>query len=272
VKTQRAYQTTVLVTAAFTKSLRSLASSSQQRRPLSETIWQQIVSRNILIIDDDRELCELVGELLRAEGFDVEFHHTGAGAVDLAASGRHALVILDVMLPEQSGFEILRALRKRSSIPVILLTARGEDVDRIVGLEIGADDYLPKPFNSRELTARINAVLRRMHPRHEDTLPRLAVGDVTLDPATRTVLKDGSAVDFTTVEFDLLHLLLSTAGTVVSREQISQRVLGRAFDPFDRSIDVHIGKVRRKLGDHASGDERIKTIRGVGFIYAQPRR
>jgi two-component system response regulator CpxR len=229
------------------------------------------VSRSILIIDDDRELCELVSELLRAEGFDVEFHHTGAGASDLAASGRHALVILDVMLPEQNGFEILRALRTRSHVPVILLTARGEDVDRIVGLEIGADDYLPKPFNSRELTARIHAVLRRMQPREQDTLPRLAVGDVALDPATRTVTRKDSVIDFTTVEFDLLHLMLSTAGRVVTREEISQRVIGRAFDPFDRSIDVHIGKVRRKLGDPADGGERIKTIRGVGYIYAQPR-
>ncbi len=244
------------------------------------------MSRTILIIDDDRELCDLVGELLRTEGFDVEAHHTGAGAVDLAASGRHALVILDVMLPVQNGFEILRALRARSAVPVILLTARGEDVDRIVGLEIGADDYLPKPFNSRELTARIHAVLRRMQPREQDLLPRLVVGDVTIDPATRTVAKDDSPVAFTTVEFDLLHLLLSSAGRVVNREEISQRVLGRAFDPFDRSIDVHIGKIRRKLGDPSTssgssraqsrddppdGEGRIKTIRGVGYIYAQPR-
>ena len=130
------------------------------------------MSRTILIIDDDRELCDPVGELLRGEGFEVDAHHTGAGAVDLAASGAYELVILDVMLPEQNGFEILRALRRRSAVPVILLTARGEDVDRIVGLEIGADDYLPKPFNSRELTARIHAVLRRMQPREQDTLPR----------------------------------------------------------------------------------------------------
>ena len=229
------------------------------------------MSRTILIVDDDRELCDLVGELLRGEGFDVDAHSTGAGAVDLAASGRYELVILDVMLPEQNGFEILRALRRRSAVPVILLTARGEDVDRIIGLEIGADDYLPKPFNSRELTARIHAVLRRMQPRDEDKMPRVVVGDVTLDPATRTVLKNNAAIDLTTVEFDLLHMLLSTAGRVVTREDISQRVLGRAFDPFDRSIDVHIGKVRRKLGDPADGDGRIKTIRGVGYIYAQPR-
>ena len=227
--------------------------------------------RAILIVDDDRELCELVGELLRAEGFDVEAHHTGEGAVELAAGGRFALVILDVMLPVQNGFEILRALRNRSAVPVILLTARGEDIDRIVGLEIGADDYLPKPFNSRELTARIHAVLRRMQPREAEALPRVVVGDIALDPATRTVMKDESPIDLTTVEFELLHLLLSTAGRVISREDISQRVLGRAFDPFDRSIDVHIGKVRRKIGDSADG-ERIKTIRGVGYIYAQPRR
>ena len=229
------------------------------------------MARTILIVDDDRELCELVGELLGGEGFDVQAHHSGAGAADLASSGRYELVILDVMLPEQNGFEILREIRRRSAVPVILLTARGEDVDRIVGLEIGADDYLPKPFNSRELTARIHAVLRRMQPREEDGLPRLTVGDVTLDPATRTVVKNDAAVELTTVEFDLLHMLLETAGRVVTREDISQRVLGRVFDPFDRSIDVHIGKVRRKLGDASEGDGRIKTVRGVGYIYAQPR-
>ena len=207
------------------------------------------MTRSILIIDDDRELCDLVGELLRAEGFEVEAHHSGTGAVDQAASGRYALVILDVMLPGQNGFEILRALRQRSAVPVILLTARGEDVDRIVGLEIGADDYLPKPFNSRELTARIHAVLRRIQPRGHDTLPRVTVGDVMLDPATRTVTKNDAAVELTTVEFDLLRMLLETAGRVVTREDLSERVLGRAFDPFDRSIDVHVGKVRRKLGD-----------------------
>jgi two-component system response regulator CpxR len=230
------------------------------------------MSRTILIIDDDRELCDLVGELLRGEGFEVAAHFTGTGAVDLAASGAYELVILDLMLPEQNGFEILRALRRRSAVPVILLTARGEDVDRIVGLEIGADDYLPKPFNSRELTARIRAVLRRMQPREQDTMPSVTVGDITIDPATRTVLRNNTLVDLTTVEFDLLHTLLSAAGRVVTREDISQRVLGRTFDPFDRSIDVHIGKVRRKLADDPADDERIKTVRGVGYIYAQPRR
>jgi len=203
--------------------------------------------RSILIIDEDRVLCELLGELLGAEGFEVEFQHTGAGAAELAASGRHALVVLDVMLPEQNGFEILRALRTRSTVPVILLTARGEDVDRIIGLEIGADDYLPKPFNSRELTARIHAVLRRTQLRDADTLPRLVVGDIVLDPATRSVEKNGTPIELTTVEFDLLHQLLATTGRVVTRDELSQRVLGRPFDPFDRSIDVHIGKVRRKL-------------------------
>jgi DNA-binding response OmpR family regulator len=184
------------------------------------------MSRTILIIDDDRELCDLVGELLRSEGFEVEAHHSGAGAVDVAASGRYELVILDVMLPEQNGFEILRELRRRSRVPVILLTARGEDVDRIVGLEIGADDYLPKPFNSRELTARIHAVLRRIQPREQDALPRVTVGDVTLDPATRTVVRHDAAIEFTTVEFDLLHMLLTAAGRVVTREDRSSSSSG----------------------------------------------
>ena len=230
------------------------------------------MARTILIIDDDRELCDLVGELLRGEGFDVDAHHSGDGAIERAVGGGYELVILDVMLPIQSGFEILRGIRRRSAVPVILLTARGEDVDRIVGLEIGADDYLPKPFNSRELTARIRAVLRRVQPREQDGSPQIIVGDVTLDPATRTVVRNGATVELTTVEFELLQMMLSSAGRVVTREEISQKVLGRPFDPFDRSIDVHVGKVRRKLADTGDGDERIKTVRGVGYIYAQPRR
>jgi two-component system response regulator CpxR len=224
--------------------------------------------RTILIVDDDRELCDLVGELLRGEGFEVEAHHSGGGAVELAASGAYELIILDVMLPEQNGFEILRALRRRSAVPVILLTARGEDVDRIVGLEMGADDYLPKPFNSRELTARIRAVLRRMQPREQDTLPSVTVGDITIDPSTRTVLRSNTLVDLTTVEFDLLHTLLSAAGRVVTREDISQRVLGRAFDPFDRSIDVQVSRLRRRLRDDGKDPTIIKTVRSEGYVLA----
>lgn len=184
-------------------------------------------------------------------------------------NGRYALVVLDVMLPEVNGFDILRDIRRASEVPVILLTARGDDVDRIVGLEIGADDYLPKPFNARELLARMHAVLRRLHRSQADNRI-IEVGDVVLDPGARSVFRRGQPVVLTTVEFDVLRALLASAGQVVSREELSEKVLERKFDPFDRSIDMHISKLRRKLDDPDGGTDRIRTIRGVGYIYAQP--
>ena len=185
--------------------------------------------------------------------------------------GNYSLVVLDVMLPEVNGFDILREIRRTSEVPVILLTARGDDVDRILGLELGADDYLPKPFNPRELLARMHAVLRRLERDRSDRDNRvLEVGDVVLDPGSRTVVRNGQAVPLTTVEFDVLRVLLAAAGQVVSREELSEKVLERKFDPFDRSIDMHISKLRRKLEDQDDGVERIKTVRGTGYIYAQP--
>lgn len=175
------------------------------------------------------------------------------------------------MLPGINGFEVLRRIRATSRLPVLLLTARGEDVDRIVGLEIGADDYLPKPFNPRELVARIRAVLRRTRGDGGGTAPEMvSVGDVELDPATRTVRLEGKPVDLTSVEFNLLEVLLREAGRVVPRERLVNAVLSRKFSPFDRSIDMHVSKVRKKLGDTDS-DEHIKTVRGVGYIFARPR-
>ncbi len=226
------------------------------------------MGKKILIIDDDKELCSLLGELLRADGFEVEAWHTGAGAAEHALASSPSLVILDVMLPDTNGFEILKQVRRTSQVPVILLTARGDDVDRIVGLEIGADDYVPKPFNPRELTARIQAVLRRAEPRPPGAEARtLSVGDVALDPGARTVVRGGQLVELTTVEFDLLQALLASAGEVVPREELTHSVLGRELAPFDRSIDMHISRVRRKLGERQDGLERIKAIRGVGYIY-----
>jgi two-component system, OmpR family, response regulator CpxR len=222
----------------------------------------------LLIIDDDTALTSLLTELLDQEGFDVETHSSGSGAAGRATSSAYALVILDVMLPDVNGFEVLKQIRGTSSIPVILLTARGDDVDRIVGLEIGADDYVPKPFNPRELVARVRAVLRRIESRrNENQRQVISVDDVSLDSASRTVLREGSTVDLTTVEFDILRALLESAGLPVPRETIAEQVLSRRFDPLDRSIDMHISKLRRKLGDRPDGDERIKTIRGVGYIY-----
>src|SRR5579862_2948646 len=230
----------------------------------------------ILVIDDDVELCTLVGEYLGAEGFAVEAAHDGESGLQRANGGGFLMVVLDVMLPGINGFEVLRRIRATSRVPVLLLTARGEDVDRIVGLEIGADDYLPKPFNPRELVARIRAILRRSaaDPKGLGT-PRppeiLRVGDIELDPATRTVRHAGEPVDLTSVEFNLLEVLLREAGRVVTREQLVSAVLSRKFSPFDRSIDMHVSKVRKKLGDLNGEEEHIKTVRGVGYILARPR-
>ena len=228
---------------------------------------------SILVIDDDVELCTLVAEYLQAEGFAVECVHDGEGGLHRATAGGYLLAVLDVMLPGINGFEVLRRIRATSRLPVLLLTARGEDVDRIVGLEIGADDYLPKPFNPRELVARIRAILRRTRSDGKAAPPApeiVRVGEVELDPATRIVLRAGKPVDLTSVEFNLLEVLLREAGRVVPRERLVNAVLSRKFSPFDRSIDMHISKVRKKLGDSDNG-EHIKTVRGVGYIFARPR-
>jgi two-component system response regulator CpxR len=225
----------------------------------------------ILVIDDDVELCHLVGEYLQAEGFAIECVHDGESGLKKATAGEYLLVVLDVMLPGINGFEVLRRIRATSRLPVLLLTARGEDVDRIVGLEIGADDYLPKPFNPRELVARIRAILRRTEGGGLPSAPEVVrVGEVELDPATRTVRLEGKPIDLTSVEFNLLEVLLREAGRVVPRERLVNAVLSRKFSPFDRSIDMHVSKVRKKLGDTDS-DEHIKTVRGVGYIFARPR-
>ncbi|HXZ40717.1 MAG TPA: response regulator transcription factor [Terriglobales bacterium] len=229
----------------------------------------------ILVIDDDVELCALVSEYLEPEGFQIEAVYDGNRGLERALSGEHRLVVLDVMLPGMNGFDVLRKIRSTSKIPVLLLTARGEDVDRIVGLEIGADDYLPKPFNPRELVARIRAILRRSLAGEKAAgahIPDvLHVGDIELDPATRTVRHHGRPVELTSVEFNLLHVLLREAGRVVSRERLVDEVLSRKFSPFDRSIDMHVSKVRKKLGDSDNGTDHIKTVRGVGYIFAHPR-
>jgi two-component system response regulator CpxR len=226
----------------------------------------------ILVVDDDTELCALVQEYLAGEGFTAKSVHDGEKGLEQALTGDYALVVLDVMLPGMNGFEVLRRIRSTSKIPVLLLTARGEDVDRIVGLEIGADDYLPKPFNPRELVARIRAILRRTKPgKAGDHAPEtVSVGDIELDPATRTVMRAGKAVELTSVEFNLLEVLLREAGRVVTRERLVNAVLSRKFMPFDRSIDMHVSKVRRKLGDSDDSGDHIKTIRGVGYLFARP--
>ncbi len=227
----------------------------------------------LLIVDDDVELTGLLSELLGQEGFEIDALASGADAAARAASGVYQLVILDVMLPGENGFDVLRTLRRTSRVPVILLTARGADIDRIVGLELGADDYVPKPFNPHELTARIRAVLRRVDaPSVGHDRETLSVDDVVLDPAARTVHRGAELVELTAVEFDILRALLADAGQTVTREAIAEHVLGRRLEPFDRSVDMHISRLRRKLGPRAGSDDRIKTIRGIGYIYTVAAR
>ena len=220
----------------------------------------------ILLVDDDAELCSLLGEFLRREGFTVECEHEGTLGLEHAGRPGVDLVVLDVMLPGMDGFEILRRLREKSRVPVLMLTARGEDVDRIVGLELGADDYLPKPFNPRELAARIRAILRRYEPRAAGGTKRIEVNGVTLDPGTREVLSGGRRVELTTFEFDILEMLMRAAGRVLSRDALMENFYNRKATPFDRSIDMHISHLRKKL---IRGDELIKTIRGVGYQFAR---
>jgi len=217
----------------------------------------------LLLIDDDTELCSLLTELLNSEGFAVESAHEGRHGLERALHGGFNLVILDVMLPGLDGFEILRRLRKDSRVPVLMLTARADDVDRIIGLELGADDYLPKPFNPRELLARVRAILRRYEPR-TSTAARVEVNGVVLDPATRQVTVDGQAVDLTTFEFDILDILMRAAGRVLSRDDLMENLYNRKATAFDRSIDMHISHIRRKL---ETKRPFIKTIRSVGYQF-----
>ena len=225
----------------------------------------------ILIVDDDTELCDLLTEYLIPEGFQIDAVHDGQSGIDQACMLDYDLILLDVMLPKKNGFEVLQQLRSRICTPVLMLTARGDDVDRIVGLEMGADDYLPKPFNMRELLARIRAVLRRVKPEggqppaESDRV--LTVGDIRMDLGTHDVTRFDMPIELTAAEFSLLEQLLRNAGRLVSRKYLGKIVLGRDISNFDRSIDVHVSKLRKKLGNDPAGRERIKTIRSVGYMY-----
>lgn len=228
----------------------------------------------ILLIDDDIELGELLSEYMASEGFVVEVATDGEEGLKKALSGDFVLILLDVMLPGINGFEVLRRLRSITAVPVLMLTARGDEVDRIVGLEMGADDYLPKPFHSRELVARIRAVLRRSSSKApSSTSPpakHVKLGDLEMDLGTWEVTRQGQPVDLTAVEFKLLELLLRNAGRILSREELAVSVLGRPLSPFDRSIDVHVSKLRKKLGRESEGAERIKSVRNAGYVYVLP--
>lgn len=224
----------------------------------------------ILIIDDDEELCELVSEYLSVEGFEVEAVHDGESGLQKALRDEQNLVILDVMLPKKNGFDVLRELRETSKIPVLMLTARGEDNERIVGLESGADDYLAKPFNPRELAARLRAILRRSEitdeaKQNEDD--KIQVDDVEVKISARSATKKGEDLGLTSIEFELLAVLLKNAGTIVKKEDLSEQVLERRLSPYDRSLDMHVSNLRKKLDARGNPEERIKTVRSVGYIY-----
>lgn len=223
----------------------------------------------ILIIDDDEELCELVAEYLTVEGFETRAVHEGESGLNAALSGEYDMAVLDVMLPKMNGFDVLRNLRASSRLPVLMLTARGDDMERIVGLEIGADDYLAKPFNPRELVARLRAILRRTEPTESDekASEKVEVGDLEISSSSRTAWIEGKEVALTSVEFDLLANLVADAGHVVRKDDLSEAVLERKLSPYDRSLDMHISNLRKKLGSRPDGSERIKTIRSVGYIY-----
>jgi len=226
-------------------------------------------NKRILMIDDDVKLCRLVADYLAPFGFAVTSENTGLKGLDAVRNGEFHAVILDVMLPEMDGFTILKEIRQFSDVPVLMLTALGDESDRIVGLEIGADDYLPKTFSTRELLARLRAVTRRSQLTAKNSInetDELSLGNIYINSATREVLQDGKPLNLTALEFDLLNCLARSAGRVLDRDKLLDEVAGRSYDVFDRSVDVHISLLRRKLGDDPKNPRYIKTIRSVGYM------
>jgi DNA-binding response OmpR family regulator len=226
------------------------------------------VTEHILLADDDAELRELLGEYLQGEGFRVTGVADGAAALDAARREGVDAMVLDIMMPLMSGTEVLKQLRKESELPVLMLTARGDDLDRILGLELGADDYLPKPCNPRELVARLRAILRRSGA--SAVHAPLRVDDLVMNPASRQLVGGDGPVELTSTEFSLLQLLLQRAGTVVSKRDLYRAALGREPVRFDRSVDMHLSNLRRKLGPAPGGGVRIETVRGLGYLYVLP--
>jgi DNA-binding response OmpR family regulator len=228
----------------------------------------------ILIIDDDARLADMVGGYLSRAGFAVDARHTGVSGIDAAIgprspAGGYDAVILDIMLPDMDGLEVCRRLRASSDVSILMLSARGEDADRIVGLELGADDYLPKPFNPRELQARLKAILRRRHGQGGDGGSMLRFGRLELDAGSRSVRIDGHDVNLTSYQFDLLLALAHQAGKVMSRERLMDLVKGEEQDAFDRSIDVHVSRIRAVIEDDPAHPRRIITVRGSGYLFAR---
>ena len=226
----------------------------------------------ILLVDDDTELTEMLSQYLANEGFTVDSAHDGDTALAKVRGGGFDLLVLDVMLPGRNGFDVLRELRQQSLLPVLMLTARDEDIDSVVGLELGADDYLPKPCNPRVLVARIRAILRRAggNSTEHKAAQTLTVGDVELHTGSRSVLCAGHTLSLTSTEYTVLEVLLREAGQAVSKTDLSERALGRKLTRYDRSLDMHVSSLRKKLGTLAGGEERIKTVRGIGYQYTRP--
>jgi DNA-binding response OmpR family regulator len=221
----------------------------------------------LLLIDDDEALCELLEEYLNSEGFDVESVHTGPEGIERATSGEWDAIILDVMLPGMNGFDVLKRIQERTRSPVLMLTARGEDTDTVLGLELGADDYVAKPCSPRVLVARLRNLLRRRVDAQPPALTHRQVGDLVIDSASRQVSVSGEAVELTGAEFNLLALLLESAGEVVSKEILAKDGLGRALQAYDRRIETHMAQIRKKLGPRTDGAPRIATVRGAGYQY-----
>ena len=217
----------------------------------------------ILIIDDDKKLCRLIRDYLEPMGYQVEAVHTGPEGVKRSAEGRWQAILLDVMLPFMNGFQVLEQIRKRSTVPIIRLTARIEERDRVAGLNAGADDYLPKPFGPEELLARIRAVLRRSGQQQVKVAP-LECGSIHLNPQTREVSRDGERLELTSIEFEILEHLMRSAGRVVSRDEFTTLLYQRQATPYERALDVHISHLRKKLETGAR--PMIHTIRGVGYL------
>ena len=240
------------------------------------------VKTRLLVVDDDKKLCRLIKDYLEALGYDVVTVHTARQGLEKALAETFDAVILDIMMPEMDGLEVLRKIRAASQVPVLMLTGLGEESDRIVGLEMGADDYLPKTFSTRELLARLRAVIRRSRVTAERTAAASAsmavekhqapivIGDLHIEPDTRRVTLNDKPVSLTAVEFDLLLALARVPGRVKSREQLLLEVAERDFEAFDRSIDVHISSIRRKLGDDAKSPRWVQTVRSVGYRLLKP--
>lgn len=233
----------------------------------------ETMSSHVLLVDDDVEWSALLAEYLRSEGFEVDAAYDGESGVRAALTGQYAVVVLDVMMPRLGGLEALRQIRQTSQVPVLMLTAKGDDIDRIVGLELGADDYVPKPCLPRELVARLRAILRRVgkenEPGHREPLH---VGSISLYPEYHRVEWEGEPIELTNAEFQLLEALMAAAGKVLSKKELCEHALGRPYTRYDRSVDVHMSNIRQKLGVNAGDHSPILTVRGVGYRISMGER